>query len=182
MAPLSNRLAEIEHQGPPGRSVGSVAQVSRQSHNPLADRAVSSGSVYSTILIATVVGRCAPTERVDVLGDVGCGDSPYRSAIAHGAGVLLHEQPFDFRRLTSVGLATSLESAGSQVDSLCPVGGAAVGAVDGVVRGGCHSERRVLLLMRKFALRCSSSVCRPSGPGRVRPVAESTTSRSAAPE
>lgn len=52
------------------------------------------------------------------------------SPFVHG----LHEQPFDFRRPTSVGLATSLEAAGWRVDSLCPVGGAVVVAVDGVVR------------------------------------------------
>lgn len=188
-----------------------MAQVSRPSHNPLADRVVSPGSVYSTILIVTVIGRCAPTERVDVLGDVDCGDSPYRSAIAHdhyigvdrrfptpGTGLVLgdvaqlplrddvaggllctevvehvpderllmaelarvarpgsrlllsspfvhglHEQPYDFRRLTSVGLATSLESAGWQVDSLCPVGGAVVVAVDGMVRWFDSAWRRV---------------------------------------
>jgi SAM-dependent methyltransferase len=46
----------------------------------------------------------------------------------------LHEQPYDFRRLTSIGLVTTLEAAGWRVDHIRPIGGPLVVAIDGIVR------------------------------------------------
>ncbi len=168
----------------------------------LGDRVVSAGSVFSTILIATVIGRTAPDRRVWRLLDVGSGDSPYRDVLAHDhyigldrrprgrdallvtadAGALpvvdgaadgllcteviehvpdehalaaelarvaapnatlvlsapfvhgLHEQPYDFRRLTSIGLVTTLEGAGWTVDQIAAIGGPFVVALDGITR------------------------------------------------
>jgi len=185
--------------------------MARQGSDILAGRAVSTGSVYSTILIATVIGRAAPDRRVERLVDVGSGDSPYRYVLDHdryigvdrrprgsdallvtgdaGAlpiadgvadGVLcteviehvpderalaaelarvaapgatlvlsapfvhgLHEQPYDFRRLTSIGLVTVLQEAGWRVDSISAVGGPIVVAVDGMVRWLDSLIRRV---------------------------------------
>ena len=177
----------------------------------LAGRAVSTGSVYSTILMSTVIERSAPERRVDLLVDVGCGDSPYRHVMEHdryigldrlprgrdaqlvtadaaalplapriadgllcteviehvpdehalaaelarvavaGATLVLsapfvhglHEAPCDFRRLTSIGLVSTLEGAGWQVDSLTAIGGPVVVGVDGAVRWCDSLLRRV---------------------------------------
>lgn len=178
----------------------------------LAGRSVSTGSVYSTVLIATAIQSAAPSVHAALLVDVGSGESPYRGVIAHGryvgvdrsprapdallvtadaaalplatavadavlcteviehvpderalaaelariaapgASMLLsapfvhglHEQPYDFRRLTSIGLVTTLESAGWTVDSIRPIGGAVVVAVDGAVRWVDSMWRRVV--------------------------------------
>lgn len=171
---------------------------------------MSTGSVFSTILISTVIHGAAPTGRVGLLVDVGSGDSPYRSAIAHdryvgvdrtprgrdallvtgdagslplasgcaqavlcteviehvpderalagelariatpGAELLLsapfvhglHEQPYDYRRLTSIGLVTTLEAAGWRVETVSAIGGPVVVAVDGAVRWADSLWRR----------------------------------------
>jgi SAM-dependent methyltransferase len=176
----------------------------------LAGRSVSTGSVFSTILIATVIERSAPPGHVDRLIDVGSGDSPYRYVFDHrqyvgldrlprgrdallatadagalpvasgvadgvlcteviehvpdertlaaelariaapGARLLLsapfvhglHEQPYDFRRLTSIGLVTTLEAAGWSVDSISSIGGPVVVSIDGVVRWADSLLRR----------------------------------------
>lgn len=176
--------------------------MSRTTKDLLDDRVVSTGSVFSTLLISTVIHRAAHWERVGRLVDVGSGDSPYRDVIPHddyvgidrrptgsdallvrgdaaalpvadavadavlcteviehvpderelaaelariavpGATLLLsapfvhglHEQPYDYRRLTSIGLVTTLEAAGWQVRSVSSIGGPAVVALDGVVR------------------------------------------------
>lgn len=172
---------------------------------------MATGSVFSTILISTVIHDTAPVDRVGLLVDVGSGDSPYRSAIAHdryvgvdrtprgrdamlvtgdagslplasgcagavlcteviehvpderalaaelariappGAGLLLsapfvhglHEQPYDFRRLTSIGLVTTLEAAGWRVETISAIGGPVVVAVDGAVRWADSLWRRI---------------------------------------
>lgn len=182
---------------------------------------MSTGSVYSTILIATVIERSAPSRRVDRLIDVGSGDSPYRYVFDHdqyvgldrlprgrdallatadaGAlpvasgvadGVLcteviehvpderalaaelariaapgatlvlsspfvhgLHEQPYDFRRLTSIGLLSTLERAGWTVESISAIGGPVVVSVDGLVRWADSLWRRVV---RRVARRDSA--------------------------
>lgn len=46
----------------------------------------------------------------------------------------LHEQPYDFRRLTTIGLVSTLERAGWDVDSISAIGGPFVVAVDSLVR------------------------------------------------
>lgn len=46
----------------------------------------------------------------------------------------VHEQPYDFRRLTSIGLVTTLEAAGWRVDDVSSIGGPVVVALDGAVR------------------------------------------------
>jgi SAM-dependent methyltransferase len=46
-------------------------------------RAVSSGSVFSTILLSTAIGDAAPSGARTVL-DVGCGESPYRTLVPCG--------------------------------------------------------------------------------------------------
>lgn len=178
----------------------------------LGDRMVSSGSVFSTILISTVIGEVAPDEEVDQLVDVGSGDSPYRHLIAHrrylgvdrrprgrdahvvigdaealpvasctadallcteviehvsderalaselarvavpGAPLLLsapfvhglHEKPYDFRRLTSIGLTTTLEGAGWRVDEFASIGGPFVVSLDSLVRWMDANWRRLV--------------------------------------
>lgn len=178
----------------------------------LAGRAVSSGSVFSTILISSVIEASAPVGSFDLLVDVGSGDSPYRGVIDHrryvgvdraprgadamlvtgdaerlpvatgsadavlcteviehvpdehalaselariavgGAPLLLsapfvhglHEQPYDFRRLTSIGLVTTLEKAGWTIESFSSIGGSAVVALDGLVRWVDSSWRRLV--------------------------------------
>lgn len=173
---------------------------------------MSSGSVYSTILIATVIDSAAPSRPVVRLVDVGSGDSPYRHVIDHddyvgvdrtplgtdawliiadaaalplvtgsadgvlcteviehvpderslaaelariaapGASLVLsapfvhglHEQPYDFRRLTSIGLVTTLEAAGWDIDAISSVGGPVVVAVDGLVRWADSVLRRAV--------------------------------------
>lgn len=52
------------------------------------------------------------------------------SPFVHG----VHEQPYDFRRLTSIGLFRTLTDAGWEVVHLAPVGGPAVVAIDSLVR------------------------------------------------
>jgi SAM-dependent methyltransferase len=188
-------------------------------------RRISSGSVFSTILLAGMI-----TEQLDAsagtLLDVGCGASPYRVRLttdryvgvdrapvgARGRGDLvigdaselpftsrafeailcteviehvadervlaielarvarpgarlllsspfvhgLHEQPNDFRRLTSIGLVTTLDRAGWDVDRVISVGGPVVVAVDSAVRWMDSAIRGASRRMRG----------RP-GPGRV---------------
>lgn len=189
----------------------------RRGGDVLANRSVATGSVFSTILIATVIGSSAPLSAVDRLVDVGSGDSPYRHVIDHrcyvgvdrrprgrdallvtgdaaalpladgvadavlcteviehvpdervlvaelarvakpGAPLLLsapfvhglHEQPYDFRRLTSIGLVSVLESAGWCVESVSSVGGPVVVALDGLVRWADSTWRR---LVRRLAV------------------------------
>lgn len=176
----------------------------------LGDRAVSTGSVFSTILIATVIAEAAPDVHVGCLVDVGSGDSPYRGVLGHdryvgldrrprGRDALLvtadaaalplapgvadavlcteviehvpderalaaelariaapaaplvlsapfvhglHEQPYDFRRLTSIGLVSTLEGAGWRVDTVSAIGGPVVIALDGLVRSADSLLRR----------------------------------------
>ena len=196
-----------------GRDHGNrTRRPSRRTRGLLNDRTVSSGSVFSTILITMVVSDMAPADVVDRLVDVGCGDSPYRSSISHqqyigidrrprgsetmltvgdatslplvsgsanailcteviehvlderslalelhriacvGAPLLLsapfvhglHEQPFDFRRLTSLGLMMILEEAGWQVEEVASIGGPVVVALDGCVRWCDSMWHRVL--------------------------------------
>lgn len=56
----------------------------------------------------------------------------------------LHEQPYDFRRLTSIGLVTTLESAGWQVEEISAIGGPVVVTIDGLVRWADSLLRRVV--------------------------------------
>jgi SAM-dependent methyltransferase len=184
---------------------------SERGGDPLAGRAVSTGSVFSTLLITSVIEAAAPARRVARLVDVGCGDAPYRHVLAHdwylgldrrprGAGATLvtadaaslpvaggtadgvlcteviehvpderalaaelarvaapgatlvlsapfvhglHEQPYDFRRLTSIGLVRTLEPAGWDVEVVAAIGGPVVVAVDGAVRWADSLLRRV---------------------------------------
>jgi SAM-dependent methyltransferase len=178
----------------------------------LEGRVVSTGSVFSTILISTVIHSAAPSGRVGRLVDVGSGDSPYRDVIPHdsyvgvdrrpiGADALLvtadaaglplrdgvadavlcteviehvpdehelagelariaapgaalvlsapfvhglHEQPYDYRRLTSIGLIATLERAGWQVCTVSAIGGPVVVALDGLVRWADSTWRRAV--------------------------------------
>ncbi len=203
---------------------GTLAEVGRTG-DILAGRSVSTGSVFSTILISTVIGRSAPEGSASLLIDVGSGDSPYRRVVAHeryvgidrrptgedallvigdaqslpladgvadallcteviehvpdehalaaelariaapGASLVLsapfvhglHEQPYDFRRLTSLGLVRALEGAGWHVETISSIGGPVVVAVDGVVRWIDSQLRRVARRLgpagsRRFAL------------------------------
>ena len=195
-------------------------------------RAVATGSVFSTALIALVIERSAPERHLELLVDVGSGDSPYRYVFDHdqyvgidrlprgadallvmadagslpvassvadgvlcteviehvpdehalaaelariaigGATLLLsapfvhglHEQPYDFRHLTSIGLVSTLESAGWTVDSISSIGGPVVVSVDGLMRWMDSLLRRfVRLFCRKGSLpyraACSPSAC-----------------------
>lgn len=61
------------------------------------------------------------------------------SPFVHG----LHEQPYDFRRLTSIGLVTVLEEAGWEVRSVSAIGGPLVVAVDSAVRATDSWLRRI---------------------------------------
>lgn len=195
------------------RARGSGTRAARRSGSALlTGRSVASGSVFSTILIATVVGDLAPSGRFDRLIDIGSGDSPYRSVIDHreyvgidrspkgtglqlvmgdatsipvrdaSAGALLcteviehvpderllaaelhriatpgaplllsapfvhglHEQPYDFRRLTSIGLVATLERAGWQVEEVASIGGPVVVSIDGLVRWADSWWRRIV--------------------------------------
>lgn len=56
----------------------------------------------------------------------------------------VHEQPYDFRRLTSIGLVTTIGDAGWRVDSIRSIGGPLVVAVDGFVRWADSMLGRVL--------------------------------------
>lgn len=185
-----------------GGPAGSIDGVHRRGDDVVSGRFVASGSVFSTMLIESVITRAAPSGTAELLVDVGSGDSPYRSVIDHvgyvgidrrprgrdallvtadaatlplrdgvadallcteviehvpdehalaaelarigapGARLLLsapfvhgvHEQPYDFRRLTSIGLVTTLEAAGWRVETVSSIGGPVVVALDGVVR------------------------------------------------
>lgn len=196
----------------------------------LAGRSVSTGSVYSTILIATVIERSAPRARARCLVDVGSGDSPYRYVLDHdryvgvdrsprGRDALLvtgdaaalplvseladavlcteviehvpderalaaelariaepeatlllsapfvhglHEQPYDFRRLTSIGLVTTLEEAGWTVDSISSIGGPIVVAVDGTVRWADSLLRRAVGKVSRRGSGVHRALTRPS--------------------
>lgn len=172
-------------------------------------RSVSSGSVFSTLLIDAAIEGVATGTAERVL-DVGCGQAPYRDLLSpaaylgvdrtprvggatvladaavlpfasgHFDGLLcteviehvpderalsaelarvaapgavlvlsapfvhgLHEQPYDFRRLTSIGLVRALEGAGWQVEQLAAVGGTGVVVLDGVVRWADAALRRI---------------------------------------
>ena len=61
------------------------------------------------------------------------------SPFVHG----LHEQPYDFRRLTSIGLVSVLEEAGWEVRSVSAIGGPLVVAVDSAVRATDSWLRRI---------------------------------------
>jgi SAM-dependent methyltransferase len=205
--------------------------VGRTTNDLLDGRAVSTGSVFSTILISTVIHRSAPSARVGRLVDVGSGDSPYRRVIAHDSyvgldrrpvgqdallvtadaaalplsdgvadGVLcteviehvpdehalarelariarpgaplllsapfvhgLHEQPYDYRRLTSIGLVTTLERAGWQIDSVSAIGGPVVVAVDGLVRWLDATWRRAVRRLAPKGSRPFEVLTAPSG-------------------
>lgn len=178
-------------------------------------RNVSSGSVFSTILLTHAIRSAAVTRSARVV-DVGCGESPFRdllepelyvgidrsprtrtgdpAVIADAAqlpvatamfdGVLcteviehvpderalaaelarvarpgaqlllsspfvhgLHEVPFDYRRLTSIGLATVLSEAGWHVEEVLSIGGPLVTSLDSFVRwmnSKCRSLSRRL--------------------------------------
>ena len=204
-------MRELRNFGPRG-SGHNLRSKWRSSTELVANRTVSSGSVFSTILIASVIAEAAPVGRFDRLIDVGSGDSPYRDVIDHtcyvgvdrcprgdeallvtgdatslpvasgsadavlcteviehvaderalaaeltriagpGGTLLLsspfvhglHEQPYDFRRLTSIGLVTTLEQAGWQVDTFASVGGALVVCVDGLIRWADSWWRRIV--------------------------------------
>ncbi|MGB6058594.1 MAG: class I SAM-dependent methyltransferase [Microthrixaceae bacterium] len=179
-------------------------------------RGVSSGSVYSTILLNHAIQSCAggaaDATGANAILDVGCGESPYRNLLAPttyvgvdrrprvrpadlavvadvmaiptrgrffdgvvcteviehvnderelmkelarvarpGAKLVLsspfvhglHEMPYDFRRLTSIGLASVLEEAGWKVDAMSSVGGPLVVAVDSFVRWANQWNRAI---------------------------------------
>ena len=61
------------------------------------------------------------------------------SPFVHG----LHEMPYDFRRLTSIGLATVLQDAGWTVETMWSVGGPLVVSVDSFVRWANQWTRAV---------------------------------------
>lgn len=61
------------------------------------------------------------------------------SPFVHG----LHEQPYDFRRLTSIGLAQTLTDAGWQIAHITPIGGPGVVALDSFVRWADATVRRI---------------------------------------
>jgi hypothetical protein len=63
------------------------------------------------------------------------------SPFVHG----LHEQPFDFRRLTSIGLRKVLEDHGWEVQRMTCVGGPMVVTLDSLVRWCDSAVRRVAL-------------------------------------
>ncbi|MBS1838788.1 MAG: hypothetical protein JST64_13930, partial [Actinobacteria bacterium] len=65
----------------------------RRGGDVLSDRFVASGSVFSTVLIAAVITRAAPTVTAELLVDVGSGDSPYRSVIDHVGYVGIDRRP-----------------------------------------------------------------------------------------
>lgn len=74
----------------------------------------------------------------------------------------LHEQPYDFRRLTSIGLTATIEAAGWYIESLRPIGGPVVVTIDSLVRWGDSLLGRILRRVpirpvRRSALRTSVS-------------------------
>jgi len=62
------------------------------------------------------------------------------SPFVHG----LHEQPYDFRRLTTLGLVRVLDGAGWDVERVVSVGGPTVVTVDSAVRSVDGAVRRVV--------------------------------------
>jgi SAM-dependent methyltransferase len=80
-------------------------------------------------LLARELARVARTDAVLVLS------SPF----VHG----LHEQPYDFRRLTSIGLCRVLDENGWHVERVSCVGGPAVVALDSAVRWSDSTLRRL---------------------------------------
>jgi SAM-dependent methyltransferase len=190
--------------------VGEVEVQRRSVRGPSAvrQRAISSGSVFSTLLIDRVIEASA-TVPADRVLDVGCGQAPYRDlmspsfyvgvdrthrpggaavvadvgslpvAAASFDGILcteviehvpderllarelarvarpgavlvlsspfvhaLHEQPYDYRRLTSIGLVEVLSEAGWVVESVASIGGPLVVAVDSAARWADSLLRR----------------------------------------
>lgn len=196
----------------------------------LAGRVVSTGSVFSTLLIASAIEGAADSVQVERLVDVGCGDSPYRSMVRHrryvgidrspsappgeivvadaaslplrdamSDGVLcteviehvadervllaelarvaapggrlvlsspfvhgLHEQPYDFRRLTSIGLVTLLDEAGWVLDEIRPIGGPAAVLLDGVSRWTNSMFRRIARRLAREGSRTHELLVAPS--------------------
>jgi hypothetical protein len=74
----------------------------------------------------------------------------------------LHEQPYDFRRLTSVGLVSTLESAGWTVDSISSIGGPVVVSVDGLMRWMDSLLRRSVRLFCRKGSPPYRFLCSPS--------------------
>jgi len=56
----------------------------------------------------------------------------------------LHEVPYDYRRLTSIGLVTVLDEAGWAIEEVWAIGGAVVVAVDGIARWGNRLLRQLV--------------------------------------
>lgn len=54
---------------------------------------MATGSVFSTMLIESVIARAAPSGTVDLLIDVGSGDSPHRDVIHHRDYVGIDRRP-----------------------------------------------------------------------------------------
>jgi SAM-dependent methyltransferase len=109
----------------------------------------SCDGVLCTEVIEHVVDEralAAELARVAQPGAVLVLSSPF----VHG----LHEQPYDFRRLTSIGLRTVLEDAGWVVEVMATVGGPVVVGVDSAVRSIDSGARRVVrrLLGTRFGL------------------------------
>ncbi len=94
-------------------------------------------------------GKCGPAVneafRIEALTKTVGKPILLSAPFVHG----LHEQPYDFRRLTSVGLVATLEDAGWRVDSLRPVGGPIVVALDGAVRWTDARWRRFCRLVTR---------------------------------
>lgn len=96
----------------------------------------------------------AELARVAQVGAVLVLSSPF----VHG----LHEQPYDFRRLTSIGLCRVLEEAGWDVVRMVSVGGSLVVSVDSLLRAVDSLARRLTarVLGRGAALRAMTIVSR----------------------
>lgn len=75
----------------------------------------------------------------------------------------LHEQPYDYRRLTSIGLVTTLERAGWRVESVSAIGGPIVVALDGMVRWIDTSWRRLVRRIAPKGSRPFQLLTAPSG-------------------
>lgn len=107
--------------GADGMVVGDAASV------PLADGIA--GGVLCTEVIEHVPDERLLAEelaRIAAPGAVLVLSAPFVHA--------LHEQPYDFRRLTSIGLVTVLTDAGWEVEQVASIGGSLVVAIDSFVR------------------------------------------------
>lgn len=149
----ADRLVDVGCGESPYRSViehHDYIGVDRRMNRDVGPQVVGDGmalplaTAAADVILCTEVIEHVPDERVLAaeLARVAApgGQLVLSAPFVHG----LHEQPYDFRRLTSIGLVTTLERAGWEVDRVASIGGPVVVALDGIVRWGDSLWRRAV--------------------------------------